>query len=662
MYSRRLTSISFAVSAYYALVSPVFSGPADLGEIEVRAAQKHESPKAPSSFTTIVKPTRYDAESKTVVEMVSSAPGVQSKELGGPGQYSTVTIRGSSAEQVTILIDGTRVNTASGGGVDFSSIPAESIERIEVIRGGGTAIFGPDAVGGAVNIITKEAKEGREIEIKETGGSFMTFKSSESWRERRKKWGLVLSHTHAQGKGNYSFKSATTDLAGTRIGGGQTFTRTHNGFISEDLLTKFDIAPVSNLKFEISNNFFFTDREIPGLEEETTLLYPANPLEAEETIFRNISGGRVRAAGLFDGHLSLETGISNNLATDRFADPSPAIGTAIDRKTFNDSINPYLLIEPSFSNRVSTHLLTLRYDFRYDLFHDSSHIENAILTGKRTRSSHGIFLQDEISLLKERLSLIPAIRYQDASDFPDDISLKIGAAARPLEYFTIKGNIETSFRYPNFDELYFPDQGYLRGNADLNKEEAVNYDVGAVLEVKFARLEVVYFRNDIKNQIIWVPISAVTIQPINTYDVNAYGIEASSSISPANFLTLDTNYTWLSAHFKSNELQLPGRPRHKVDARLDIHHNFSDFFGGNLFSEIQYVSSLPVNTQNTVFIAGRTTLNLGATTRFSPKKRGLGRYALTFETKDVTNVQVYDARGFPLPRRSFFVTLGVKWS
>ena len=170
----------------------------------------------------------------------------------------------------------------------------------------------------------------------------------------------------------------------------------------------------------------------------------------------------------------------------------------------------------------------------------------------------------------------------------------------------------------------------------------------------------IYFRNDIKNQIIWVPISATTIQPINTYDVKTNGVETSLSLQPVSFLDIESNYTWLIARFKSNDLQLPGRPRHKWNNRIGIHRDFTKKFGGNLFGEYEYTSSLPVNTQNTVFIAPRSIFNAGATARLSANS--WGAYTLTFEAKDITNMQIYDARGFPLPRRSFFVTLGMKWS
>jgi iron complex outermembrane receptor protein len=640
---------------------------AELGEITVQESSSHESEKAPSNFTTVIKPHTQTNENKTLTEIVSESAGVQSKDLGGPGQYSTVTIRGSTAEQVTVLLDGVKINTAQGGGVDFSSIPVDSIERIEIIRGGGTAAFGGDAIGGVINILTKKAKEGRIIEIKETGGSFTTFKSSESWAERRKKWGIVFSHTHSQSDGDYKFKSASTNLAGTSVGGGVVFKRLHNGFISEDFLAKFDIAARENLKFEFLNNFFLNDRDIPGLEEETTQAYPSNLLEAHERIFRNVTTLSSKISGIADNHLLIEGGMTNNFNTDDFEDPSPAIGTAIDKKTTNESLNPYLLFQPSFENSIAAHFVTLRYDYKYDYFKDGSDILGASLTGKKSRHTSGIFFQDETSFMQGKISLIPAVRYEDTNTFPDDFSMKAGIALKPFNWLVFKGNMENSFRYPNFNELYFPDQGYIRGNTGLQKEEALNYDAGFSVKANSGEKELFffeasYFRNDIKNQIIWVPISATTIEPVNTYNVEAEGLETTANVNPFDFLGLSANYTWLKAHFKSNRLQLPGRPAHKVNARMDLSKNFNRWFGGGLFGEMRYSSSIPVNTQNTVFISSRAIFNAGATAKFPTAQKNWGNFALTFEAKDITNVQIYDARGFPLPRRAFYLTLGGKWS
>jgi len=658
----RIVPAYFAITVFvygFSFVFPAFA--ADLGEIIVEDRGDEGSNKAPSSFTTVIRPSKEESENKSLTEIVSQTPSIVAKSLGGPGQYSTVTIRGSSAEQVTVYIDGVKLNTESGAGVDFSTINVDSIEKIEIIRGGGTAEFGPDAIGGVINIITKKAKKGTEAEIKETFGSFITFKSNESVSHRWEKSGILFSHTHSQSKGDFSFKASNVDLTGKSINTGGTFKRIHNSFISEDAFLKFDSNPAENIWLVFSNDFFFTDRDIPGVEEETTLLYPTNPLEAKEKLFRNASSFQLGFDNVIESHLNIKLGVTNNLNVDHFTDPSPAVGGPIDTKTFYDSVDPFLLFEPTFSNKWAANLIILRYDFKYDTYNDSSGIQNAQLIGKKTRKTNSLFFQDEVLLFSDKLSLIPAVRYEDASDFPDDVSLKIGAAFRPAgyRYITFKGNVETSFRYPSFYELYFPDQGYLRGNPNLNKEEAVNYDIGLAINFSFIKGEVSYFRNDIKNSIIWVPISAFTIQPVNTLDVLSQGVETAIKVNLFKLAYIDANYTYLSARYKGSNLQLPGRPSHTANGKLTLSHNFGEHFGGGIFTELQYMSSLPVNAQNTLFLASRTTLGAGFNIRSYFKK--WGTYTLSFDAKDLTNIQIYDARGFPLPRRSYFVTLSGKW-
>lgn len=625
--------------------------PVSIGEIEVQGASEYESAQAPSSFTSVIKPDQIPDKSKTLPEILSESVGVVVTETGGPGQFTTVSIRGSTEEQVAVYLDGVLLNQASSDAVDFSTIPLTDIERIEVIRGGGTAQFGPSAIGGVINIITKKARLGRNVDGSFSGGSFSTYKTTESWRERFKNWGFVASHSHMQSMGDYSFISAGTTLSGSPapVGGGQEFTRIHNAFVSETVLTKFDVDISDDIRFNVMNNFVFMYRDVPGTEEETTVLYPANPLEAKEKIFRTVTSVSTRFSDAFTRGLGVEVALNNNFSSDQFRDPSPAIGGQINTHTYNDTIAPYLKADYSWDNRVLPQTLTLRYDYQRDILKDTQ-------IGHKSRNIHSVVFQDEIHAFSDHLTMIPVVRYAYATGFPNDVSLKLGAAGKPVKWMTIKGNVETSYRFPNFDELYYPDQGYMRGNPNLEKEKALNVDGGFIVAFPFMSVEATYFRNKISNQIIWVPISATTIAPINTYDVNIQGLEAALSVTPVKYVRFNANYTFTKAHFASNNYQLPGRPEHKFNAKLQLMKDWSDNLGTSIFGSFQYESRLAVNAQNTVFIAPRTVVDLGATLKF------LKHAEATFEVRDVTNAQVYDAQGFPLPRRSYYLTVGGNWS
>lgn len=631
-------------------ISPeVTAPPADIGVVTVEDAAETSSAEAPGAFTTVIEPSQFERRSKSAPELLSETVGVDVTSLGGEGGLSTVSVRGSSAEQVAVFIDGVRINSALTGVVDFSTIPADSIERIEVIRGASSARFGTDAIGGVVNIVTKRAGAKRAIDAKVTGGSFYTLRTAESWREPREDWDLVLAHTHNSTGGEFMFTSAGISLGGQQIADPRTYRRLHNKSISEDILAKVGLTLPHEMGLSISNDFFWNDRDVPGMEIETTVLYPANPLEAHEEIFRDTTAVKFNADDLGVKGLAFEAGAQNLFNHDRFTDPSPAIGDPIDVTYLGLSPEAYAMLMHELHAGPADVTSLVRAQYRCDHADDSSPYAGAALMGSHTRHTAAAFMEVDAGFLSRRIRIVPSGRVEDASDRTARASWRVAAIGRPADFVELKASAGTAFRYPTFSELYWPDQGYLRGNPDLADERSFGWDAGFVIRPPRTVVEVAYFQNYIDNQIIYVPISAYTIQPVNTSRVKSQGVEASVTAEPWKWLSISANYTWLDATFRSNGLRLPGRPRHKANARAELR-------GGpfSIFGDLQYVGSYPLNTANTVYISGRTTADVGATVAFA------GHFFATFEVKDVTNVQIYDARGFPLPRRSYWFTVGAK--
>jgi outer membrane receptor for ferrienterochelin and colicin len=622
---------------------------ADIGVVTVEGAQDTESIEAPGAFTTVIKPTQFERRMKSAPELLSETVGVDVTSLGGEGSLSTVSIRGSSAEQVAVFVDGVRINSALTGAVDFSTIPTDSIERIEVIRGAASTRFGTDAIGGVINIVTKKAGAKRAIDLKLTGASFSTLQISESWREPRENWDLVFAHNHRSTAGDFTFKSLGITLAGGTAASSQTYTRLHNRSISEDVLTKVRFDITDAIHIGISNDFFWTDRQVPGLEIETTQLYPANPLEADEEIFRDTTALRLNLDKLFVDELSFEAGATHFFDHDHFTDPSPAIGDPIDVTYLSLAPEAYFQLIHDLSLKHLTLISTLRGQYRYDYADDSSPIATAPLMGSHGRHTPALFLEEELALLNERLGIIPSGRIESATSRKTRGSWRVGIIGTPANFIDIKASVGTAFRYPAFSELYFPDQGYLRGNPNLKDERSLSWDAGVVVKPPRSTIQVSYFRSYIDNQILFVPISATTIQPINTGRANAQGVEFSFSTEPLDWLHLDGNYTWLDATFEGNNLRLPGRPQHKANAHAEVRIKPVTLFG-----DVQYVGSFPLNAANTVRISSHSAANAGATLTFAK------RFFATFEVKDITDVQIYDARGFPLPRRSYWMSVGAK--
>jgi outer membrane cobalamin receptor len=99
----------------------------------------------------------------SVAEALGRAAGVSVSDSGAVGAVQSVNIRGSAAAQVLVLVDGVRLNDSRQGAPDLSQLPVENIERIEIVRGGTSALYGADAVAGVVNIITKDKAEDRSV-------------------------------------------------------------------------------------------------------------------------------------------------------------------------------------------------------------------------------------------------------------------------------------------------------------------------------------------------------------------------------------------------------------------------------------------------------------------------------------------------------------------
>jgi vitamin B12 transporter len=581
----------------------------------------------PSSFSTVIESDKFGGEYNSTSELLSFSPGVVIRDFGGFGQLKTISIRGSSNDQVVILLDGIRINTPLGG-VDLSTIPPDYIERIEIIRGGASALAGSDAIGGVVNIVTKKTEK-PFTNTYLTYGSFDTLNLNLSRAQKIGKMSYLLSFTHARGDGDFKFKSVNN----------LTLRRINNEFSSNSFLGKIDYE-ISGWKLDFLNEFFFDDKGVPGLGE-------FQEDSSNQKDLRNVTSIKISKNGFFSRNLDFNLVLFNTFDQVEFKDPEPTLGIPIDTlsKTLTFGANPRLKLYAPFNQ-----ILTLSAELRGDILRNKDF-------NNPERFTASAYISDEISFAEDKILLLPILRFDFFKTFADqssteaEFSPKLGIIFSPLKNLSFKGNIGKSFRAPNFNELFFPEQGFIGGNPELSPERSFDFDFGLVFSHPNLLFEISYFRQKIDNLILFVFISAQRIEPRNVGKVKQQGIETSLIFKPFHFLELFAGYTFLDGELKDTGAQLPGRPRNKFNFRGVLKHRYL-----SLFWETHFVDKIPL----TVFPDSSTTKK--RTTHDVGIKAEWKKSFFTLESKNVfNNLEVRDAFDFPLPGRTIFFTAGFKF-
>lgn len=583
----------------------------------------------PSAFSTVLELGSFMGEYNTASEILSFSPGVVVRDYGGFGQLKTLSIRGSSNDQVVVLLDGVRLNSPVGGGVDLSTIPVHYVERYEVLRGGASALVGSDAIGGVVNIVTKDSAKPFTF-ASATYGSYETFSLNASRAQKVGDFSYLVSFTHSQSKGDFKFKSVN-DL---------TLTRINNEFHSESLLGKVTYDPGNGWKISLLNEFFYDDRGVPGLGE-------FQQPDANQKDLRNLTSINISKEKFINENFGLDVLIFNRFDDLKYKNPEPTVGLPLDThsKTYSFGINPTLRWFAPY-NQVFTFALDAREDILLNEAYDDP-----------KRFSLGLFAGDEINLFDGLLLINPIARYDvwrtrhETTDTDSGVSARLGVIVAPFDFLSFKANAGRSYRAPSFGELFYPNEGFIRGNPNLKPETSYDFDVGFVLSHPKAALEVTYFRSHVRDLIMFVYISSLTIEPRNVGDVNEQGVEASLALKPFDFFELFAGYTFLDGEIDETGAQLPGRPRNKFDLRAVLDFDYVSFFW-----ETNYVDRIPVSAfPNSKTTPARTVYNAGAKAEWK-------KLFFTFEIKNLfNNLDVRDALDFPLPGRTYYATAGVNF-
>ncbi len=502
-----------------------------LKQIDVDATRNPLALKnLPTSVTVITQQQIEEKSYINVENMLREELGLDVVQNGALGSNTTVFTRGAGSSSTLVLVDGVQINSNTTGSFNFAHIQPENIEKVEILRGPQSTIWGADAVGGVINIVTKKGKGAPSHYFAFEGGSFFTFKETlgSSGEIGKFDYSATVSRTDSQG-----FSSADEFNGNTENDGYQNTSlsiRSGINFLDEKGRAEFIGRYIDNhVEFD---NFIFGIGNVDGPPfSRGESFYLAGPISFVVLPWWDIK---------FNPNISYDS-VKSRAQT--FPDSNVYSTTYTLDIQNNFIIGEFLslVVGGEYQNRIGRNVNTF-----------NRHLEN-----------WSVFMQGVLDLF-ESFIFTAGFRFDDNSAFEDKLTYKFEAAYRVKNTGTrVRATYATGFRAPTLNDLFFP--GF--SNPNLLPEKVKNWEVG--FDQAFwggkATLSVVYFDSDYDNLI---QFSLVTFRPENIGRATSQGVESSLKIKlPQNFL-LTMNYTWNRAIDDVTKQRLRRRAQNKFHANI----------------------------------------------------------------------------------------------
>jgi outer membrane cobalamin receptor len=609
-----------------------------------------------SAFATVIRAEDFADRVTSVPELLRESVGVQVQSLGG--DFATVSIRGSSAEQVVIYLDGIPLNRSLGGPVNLAELPLGQVESIEIYRGTTPASLPSASIGGAILIHTRRAT-GRSAAATASAsyGSYGTGEAIASGSGIRGRIDFSGGADVRTTRGDFVY----LDDNGTPFEGDDDHDtrRTNNGSRRDHLSGQASIRAGERSRLSISADFLTTDQGVPGIGA-----FKSGVARFSSTRFLGRAG--LEVPGLAGGKVLLRGAADFSRYSEAFDDSGGTIQLAGPKKTENgiDSIGQEagLVLVAGGHQGISLFLSHRRETADLE---DRSQPSPDL--GTASRDTLVATIEDEVSLLGGRLVLNPSLRREayssrfgagdaqglrpEVTDLRDARTTgKGGFRLRAGSRATFKGNFGRFLRLPDFIEL-FGNRGSILGNPSLRPESGLNLDLGVAVEprtgpiLRQARIEASLFETRADNLILFKPVSHGTVVEENAGRSRVRGVELTLDLGVGARFSGSLNVTRQRAIDVSGDVYdgkiLPGRPEDEVSATAGL------LLGrGRIFYTFTYVGPNYVDQQNTVTLAARYLHDAGYRIRLP---RGL---QAAIEIKNLTDQVTYDVARYPLPGRS----------
>jgi vitamin B12 transporter len=476
------TSLATAFCAHTATAATT------LDDILVTATRTAQSiSNVTGAVTVITREQIEQRQAQSLPELLRHETGMDITSQGGFGKLSAMFIRGTEPEHVLVLIDGVRVGSITAGTNPFEYLPVDQIERIEIVRGPRSSLYGSDAIGGVIQIFTRGGKNQTDrASISVGGGSDNTWKTNGDFS-------LRFGDSWLGASGSYFATDGINACKGSLSGGCFTVEPDDDGFINRSGSLRAGHSFGERADIEFSSLYATGYTEFDGsFQNQTRFREWAPSLRAH-----------VQASKAWN--LKFNAGFSRD-DQDNFLH-----GTF---RSFFDSERRSASLQSDYTIGKD-HLVTVGYDYLDD------QVASTTLFDVKSRENKGVFAQYQIALAAHRLTA--SGRRDDNEQFGSHATGNLGWKWLPSERYSVFAAWGSAFRAPSFNDLYFP--GF--SNPNLEPEQSRSYEIGVDAKAGVWRGSVNVYKNEI-DDLIELDGS---FRPANIANAEIVGIEIINSVA-----------------------------------------------------------------------------------------------------------------------------------
>jgi vitamin B12 transporter len=512
-----------AVCSAFAAEPPVAAGPPVIVTASPVGLPERE---VGSAISVITGEQIRERQARYVIDVLRDVPGIAVNQSGTPGSFAQVRIRGAEANHTLVLINGIRANDpAIGDEFNFAHLVADDIDRIEILRGPQSAIYGSESLAGVINIITRRGQRGVQAGGYVETGSFSTVNGNAFLRGAGDVYDFALSASQLDGQG--------TNIS--------RFGSERDGYRNRTFNATGAVRPAGNLEFNAIGRYV----ESTTAFDTQDFFSPVSPpfgfaIDSADTTRAYQYYGRVEGKlKTFDGRWTHRLGgeVMNARSTNRTANVDNSMNEG-HRERY-DYLTTVQIDQGGAARPRHT------ASFGIDRTDETFMSGNAFAVNDVGNDRTGVFAEYRLSLY-DRLFLSAGARHDDNRMFQDADTYRLTAAYLiPDTGLRLHGSYGKGIKNPSFFELFGFFRGFV-GNPSLKPETSRGYDLGVEQSWSRGKIDVTYFHADLQDEIVTVfaPISTTVNQ---TGESRRSGVEVQGSVRLDDAWSLSGNYTYLDA-------------------------------------------------------------------------------------------------------------------